>query len=227
VKLYGIGNQQLEGMFALGMDISGDQIPPIPPGQENFVTSRPVMTIDASIANSPNKIKKLLTNLSGNHAPQVIIATSLLTSPPKVRTPDLIVIVSADMGLHIPHYAASWDNFCFLRNSIQNYPTQHFILQSFNSNHASIHLACKGDEDEMKMITMTKRYEQQYPPFTQMCALMYKHEIEERLHTTANKLYQELMYLRDQYKMKDLEIYATPPMIYRMFGKYRYNIILK
>jgi hypothetical protein len=27
--------------------------------------------------------------------------------------------------------------------------------------------------------------------------------------------------------MKDLEIYSTPPLIYKMFGKYRYNIILK
>jgi hypothetical protein len=27
--------------------------------------------------------------------------------------------------------------------------------------------------------------------------------------------------------MNDLEIYSTPPLIYKMFGKYRYNIILK
>jgi hypothetical protein len=27
--------------------------------------------------------------------------------------------------------------------------------------------------------------------------------------------------------MKELEIYSTPPLIYKMFGKYRYNIILK
>jgi hypothetical protein len=27
--------------------------------------------------------------------------------------------------------------------------------------------------------------------------------------------------------MKDLEIYSTPPAIYKIFGKYRYNIVLK
>jgi hypothetical protein len=27
--------------------------------------------------------------------------------------------------------------------------------------------------------------------------------------------------------MNELEIYSTPPLIYKMFGKYRYNIILK
>jgi hypothetical protein len=27
--------------------------------------------------------------------------------------------------------------------------------------------------------------------------------------------------------MDDLEIYSTPPLIYKIFGKYRYNIILK
>ena len=33
--------------------------------------------------------------------------------------------------------------------------------------------------------------------------------------------------LAQKYKMEDLEIYSTPPLIYKMFGKYRYNIILK
>jgi hypothetical protein len=27
--------------------------------------------------------------------------------------------------------------------------------------------------------------------------------------------------------MKDMEIYTTPPLIYKVFWKYRYNIILK
>ena len=79
----------------------------------------------------------------------------------------------------------------------------------------------------MQTEELTQRQEMQYPPVTQMCVLLYKHEIEGRLYTSTHKLYQELLYLRDQYEMTDLEIYATPPMIYKMYGKYRYHIILK
>ena len=40
-------------------------------------------------------------------------------------------------------------------------------------------------------------------------------------------LHKELLYLKEKYELKDIEIYSTPPLIYKMFGKYRYNIILK
>jgi len=79
----------------------------------------------------------------------------------------------------------------------------------------------------MQTETLTTRKQQTYPPSTQMCTLMYKHEIEDNLYTSTHKLYQELLYLREQYTMDDLEIYATPAMIYKMYGKYRYHIILK
>ncbi|MCR5411482.1 MAG: hypothetical protein K6E76_00395 [Patescibacteria group bacterium] len=47
------------------------------------------------------------------------------------------------------------------------------------------------------------------------------------MYTKVNKLYQELLYLSEKYQIQDLEIYTTPPLIYKMFGKFRYNIILK
>jgi hypothetical protein len=56
---------------------------------------------------------------------------------------------------------------------------------------------------------------------------LYKNEIEERLFNKVDKLYKELLYLKEKYMMNDLEIYSTPPLIYKIFGKYRYNIILK
>jgi hypothetical protein len=55
---------------------------------------------------------------------------------------------------------------------------------------------------------------------------MYKHEIEERLFTKINTLYQELLYFKEK-EHKDLEIYATPPLIYKIYNTYRYHIIIK
>ncbi len=56
---------------------------------------------------------------------------------------------------------------------------------------------------------------------------MYKNEIEERLYTQVDKLYKELLYLKEKYELNDLVIYSTPPLVYKVFGKYRYNIIIK
>jgi primosomal protein N' len=71
------------------------------------------------------------------------------------------------------------------------------------------------------------REKNKYPPFSEICVIMYKNEIEERLFTKIDKLHKELLYLKEKYQMNELEIYSTPPLIYKIFGKYRYNIILK
>lgn len=109
-----------------------------------------------------------------------------------------------------------------------------------------------------------------YPPFGELCVILYKNEIEESLYTKVDTLYKDLLYLKEKYivrpnedakfceslhkvelmppildasisnemqnleisktgrrEIKDIEIYSTPPLIYKMFGKYRYNVILK
>lgn len=207
IQLYGMGNQQLVDHIR----------------QEFSITP---LLIQAEIANSPNKIKKLIATIKTN-TPQIIIGTSLLTSMSDSWKPDMVIAVSADLWLHSPHFAASRHNFCFLSDIITQHSCEQFLLQSYNTEHRSIHLACKGDTETMQSETLAVRKKQKYPPITQMCTLMYKHEIEDNLYTSTHKLYQELLYLREQYEMDDLEIYATPPMIYKMYGKYRYHIILK
>ena len=60
-----------------------------------------------------------------------------------------------------------------------------------------------------------------------MCLILYKDEIEEKLYNKVDQLYKELLYLQEKYQLKDMEIFTTPPLIYKVFWKYRYNIILK
>jgi hypothetical protein len=46
------------------------------------------------------------------------------------------------------------------------------------------------------------------------------------MFTRVNKLYQELLFLQ-QKEAFGWEIFATPPLVYKMYDKYRYNIVLK
>lgn len=57
--------------------------------------------------------------------------------------------------------------------------------------------------------------------------LLYKHEVENKLFSTVNKLYQELLYLKEHYEYQSIDIYPTPPLIYKMYAKYHYTIIIK
>ncbi|MDR0650282.1 MAG: hypothetical protein LBG59_02505 [Candidatus Peribacteria bacterium] len=100
-------------------------------------------------------------------------------------------------------------------------------MQTFNPHQYSIRNACKLDEKEFYREEYAFREQYHYPPYADLCVILYKNEIEEKVFTKIDTLYKELLYLAQKYQMKELEIYSTPPLIYKMFGKYRYNIILK
>jgi hypothetical protein len=46
------------------------------------------------------------------------------------------------------------------------------------------------------------------------------------MFTRVNKLYQELLFLTEKGKFTG-EIFATPPLIYKIYDTYRYNIVIK
>lgn len=181
-----------------------------------------ILTIDSENAGSLPKVKKVLQQLDTTH---VIIGTSLLMTPPAGRTPDLVVVMNADSSLHIPDYKSHEKTFSTLKSIIDNYP-DNIIVQSYHVTNPAIRFACNGDTDAFRIREDNFRKDHQYPPYSELAVLLYKNEIEQKMFTTVNKLYQELLFLNEQQKA-GIEIYATPPLVYKMHDKYRYNIVLK
>lgn len=180
--------------------------------------------IESETVNSPNKIAKIYEEIKSY---QIIIWTSLLTMPIKDIAFDLIIFVNADIWLNIPDFNSNYNNFLFLYDAFSKHTTNNFIVQSFNTESYSIRAACKLNFEEFKKNELNFRENYSYPPYTDMCVILYKNEIEDKLFTKVNKLYQELLFIKESWGFKDIEIFSTPPLIYKMFGKYRYNIILK
>ncbi len=180
--------------------------------------------IESETVNSPNKIKKIFDEIKNN---QIIIWTSLLTNPMKNINFDIMIFINADIWLNIPDYQTNYYNFLFLYETFTKHKCWNFIVQTYNPTAYSILNACKMDFEWFNNQEMKYREDFNYPPFTDICIILYKNEIEEKLFKKTNSLYQEIMFLLEKYWIKDIEVYATPPLIYKMFGKYRYNIILK
>ena len=207
------------------------------------------LIIESETVNSPNKIARLLDTLchpeqsegynwkqwdsslrsewQTNGGWQIVIWTSLLCSPIQAHPFDLVIFLNADFGLNIPDYTSAEKNFYFLYEAFIKHQAKHFIVQSFNPDHYSIRNACKLDKDWFYEIDNKFRQENNYPPFAELCVILYKNDIEETMFTKVDTLHKELLYLKEKYELKDIEIFSTPPLIYKMFGKYRYNVILK
>ncbi len=204
IKEFGIGTQQISELI-----------------EKEFNTKTQI--IESQKANSPKKIKEILANKDI----QVYIGTSLLNTAIQWVDLDMILFLNADLWLNIPNYSAAKNNFHFLYDTFKSHKCNNFVVQTFNPEHYSIRNACKLDIESFTSQDNKFREDNKYPPFTDVCVLLYKNEIEERLFTKVDKLYKELLYLKEKYQMDDLEIYSTPPIIYKIFGKYRYNIVLK
>lgn len=140
---------------------------------------------------------------------------------------DLIIFLNADLGLNVPDYTSAERNFYFLYEAFAKHPTASFIVQSFNPDQYSIRNACRMNKGKFYEEDNVFRKVNGYPPFGELCVILYKNEIEESLFTKVDTLHKDLLYLKEKYELKDIEIYSTPPLVYKMFGKYRYNIILK
>jgi len=196
--------------------------------KEYWITST---IIESETANSPNKIKKVLEQITSKqlpiNQPQIIIWTSLVCQPINNYNFDLIIFLNADMWLSTPDYNSAEKNFYFLYEALTKHNCQNFIVQTFNPDHHSIRHACKLDKDWFYEIENEFRKANDYPPYKEICVILYKNEIEERLFNKVDKLYKELLYLKEKYQIQDIEIYSTPPLIYKIFWKYRYNIIIK
>ncbi len=203
-KMYGLGSQQVAQWI------------------EQTYKVKPVL-VESETVNSPSKIKKAAASLD---QASIVVGTSLLTQPPHGVTFDMIIVAQADSRLNIPDFQSSRQTFLFLYE-IFSHHNGTFLIQTYNPEHDAINLACSLDLKKMQTNELERRKEWNYPPYTEMCVLLYKHEIEDRLYSSVNKLYQELLFLKENYKIDDLEITTTPPLVYKMFGKYRFNIILK
>jgi primosomal protein N' (replication factor Y) len=145
-----------------------------------------------------------------------VIGTSLLSVPPKDISFDLVIVMNADSSLHVPDFQSNRNCFNALYTSIQKHTAPIFLVQSYAPDHNALQYACQQDVSSMQTHELQWRKTNDYPPYTQMCVLLYKHEIEKRLYGSTNKLYQELLFLQEQYELKDIQIYTTPPLVYKV-----------
>ena len=205
VVLYGVGAQQVQEYVYLRWWIDS-------------------VTVGGKYSNSLSKIKKLQWPLDDA---QFILSTSMTVGSELGLEVDLVVVLDADRGLFSPDYQASRKTWLMLYQLTQQYHRIPVIIQSFKPSHSAIVHACNQNIQKMKEMELERREQFGYPPFAQMCVLHYKHEIEHRTVSTTTKLYQELEYLKQAYEYMNLEIWATPPSIFKKFGKYRYTIVMK
>ncbi len=179
--------------------------------------------IQSSNANSNNKIKELLAN-TRNH-PMIILATSLLQYP--IIDNVWLVLFQNALQANIPDYNTEYNNYQFLQTVVKSYIVPHIIMQTYQPDHSIIHAITHDDSDYFLLQDQAFRQKHDYPPFGELCIISYKHTVESSLFTSVNNLFHDILALKQQWGYDQIQVYAIPAMIYKIYGKYRYQIVIK
>jgi len=182
-----------------------------------------VFVVENTQVNSLNKIKKIKDQLSSSN---FVISTWILSVESKYFKPDIIIFPNADTGLSVPDFNSAEKHFLSLYELIKNYSTENYIIQTYNFDNFVYQNLLHLDLEWFWKKELEFRKKLNYPPYEEIALLLYKHEIEEKLYLKISKLEKELKYLVEK-NNQTISIYPTPQLVYKKFGKYHYNIILK
>ena len=194
--------------------------------------------ISRSTTISKPKTTKVMDQIRTNQK-HIILGTTLLTTPIKWLNLDCLIFQNADIGQNLPNYDSNYNSFMNIYNAISKHKnTKNFVIQTSNPDSDVIEYIYDMNIDGFVKNDYEKRKIHRYPPHGEIASLLYKHEMETRLFNSVNKLYQEIIFMKSRYiawlqnpleiqQIEQMEIFATPPMIYKIYNKYRYNIVLK
>ncbi len=179
------------------------------------------LIVESSVVASIPKIERLLPQIKKS---QITIATNIILSCSLEF--DLVILLAADQSLTLPDYGVRSDTFSTLYSFFTRFSTKNFLVQSYDTQHPVLRLACKLDKSSFEIQEQEFRGQYFYPPFGELCVIKYKNENETTLHNSINNLHKELEYLKQMYEVTDITMYTTPPLVYKKFGKFYYHIVL-
>jgi primosomal protein N' (replication factor Y) len=183
-----------------------------------------VIKIDSTTIKSKNdydfyyqKIKK--------HEVDIVIGTQMIAKGLDIPGVDLVGIVSADTGLHMPHYRASERSFQLLTQvsgrSGRRENLGKTVIQTYWPESAAIIRASQHDFDGFYEEEILARETHLYPPFTHLVRVLSEDEKKEKAKESLEKFATEL---------KERQIMHIGPgacFYAKLHNKYRYHIIIK
>ena len=158
---------------------------------------------------------------------QVLIGTQMLLnqSLPKV---DLVALLAADTLLRLPDWRAgerTWQTVAALKNLLVEKSPQPLLIQTYNPENQTLSSAAQGNWQTFYQQEIEARQELDYPPFSQLVKLTFRHKIAKRAGQEAQFLAAKL---RNANKDADVQISdALPAFVPKEKGKFAWNIIIK
>lgn len=155
----------------------------------------------------------------------LVVGTQMVAKGLDMPNVDLVGIISADVGLHLPHFRASEKTFQLLvqvagRSGRRNTAGK-TVIQTYWPENQAIICAASHDFASFYQKEICERKKYNYPPFCNLTRVIAEDKEE-------NKAKSEIARITKILKDNDITVIGPAPAFHKkLYGKYRYHLIIK
>jgi primosomal protein N' (replication factor Y) len=186
---------------------------------------------DRDTARNRQAHEQLLDRFANREA-DILIGTQMIAKGLDLPGVTLVGVVSADIALNMPDFAASERSFTLLTQVAgragRGKEAGQVIIQTFNPQHFCIDAASRHDYHEFYAAEIETRQRYSYPPFRRFVKFTYSHENRHRAQNEALLLSERLNDWIARLGLAHTDIVGpAPALMERIRGKYRWQIIAR
>ncbi len=172
-----------------------------------------------------------ILNKFNDHQADILIGTQMLAKGLDLPLVTLVGIVLAEVGLNLPDYRAAERTFQLLTQVAgragRGLLKGEVILQTYQPDHYVIKTAAAQEYEAFYQQEIELRRSIQYPPFTQIVRLEYRHTDLQKVEAETRRMANEVQAWLDNELIQSIRLVGPLPCFYqRISGFHRWQIIL-
>lgn len=186
---------------------------------------------DRDTARSRRAHEQLLDRFARREA-DILVGTQMIAKGLDIPGVTLVGVVSADIALMLPDFAAPERAFNLLTQVAgragRGSEGGRVIVQTFNPQHFCIDTASRHSYHEFYAAEIEARRRYGYPPFRQFVKFTYSHEMRHRAQNEALLLRETLDRWLERLGLVDADIVGpAPALMEHLRGRYRWQMLLR
>ena len=207
IKFLGLGTQRVEEEL-----------------QKRFPSAR-LLRADRDTTTEKDSFKKMYNAIKNNEA-DIMIGTQMISKGLDLPNVTLVGVILADIGLHTPDFRAAERGFQLLTQVAgragRNQKPGQVVIQTYNPDHISLQTASNHDYETFYKQEILSRKRLNYPPFSRITKLTFKHVEQKKCTEEAGRIEKQLISLTPKH-----DIASAPALIPRLHNKYRWQLFIQ
>lgn len=183
--------------------------------------------LDSDLIRGPEQERELLSEIAKSARP-VVIATSMIFSHRYELGFDLVGVISADALLSSSDFRTD-ERFFYQTDRLNDFSPDQMVIQTFDPEQRAIQALAPGRRQEFFGAELAARKALQYPPFSRLVKLTFRHRVQATASHNARVAAERLKMAAGRLGLSDHVrlLGPSPSLIARDKGEYAYNLILK